>query len=298
MIPGADLASWQGPPPWQLAAASISWAAVKFTEFQPGQVAYRDPDAAADWRYLRQLGKGRIAYLFGRPSTPVTATVALFAGECDALGLDDGDGIALDHEVTDGLTAAEVSLWALDVCRLLERELGRTPIVYTYLGFAWAGNCAGLGRYPLWIADPSSPPGRPRVPAPWRTWAIHQYAITGPVDRDTADWPSVPAMQATIGKPDPAPAPPRWEDDDMAITLNTGAGAETLIALADDTKHVRFYSGRQAAELRCEFSTGTAIGIRLAGTAERVAVPADDHGVTVTRLDDGHNEVSAVPLLT
>lgn len=289
MIPGCDLASWQGPPPWQVSAASIDWAAVKLTELQPGGISYRDPDAPDDWRYLKDLGKGRIAYLFARPATPVTATVALFCGMCDALGLAGGDGIALDHETTDGLSAAEVSQWAADVLALMERELGRRPLIYTYLDFAWSGNCAGLGGYPLWISDPSSPPGRPRVPAPWTTWKIHQYATTGPVDRDVAAWPSLADMRAAIGRPGP---PLRPEDDDMPIQLNRGAGAQTPVTLTGQ-KYARFFPGRgNVADLRVDFGQDPPQDLRLDGTAEKLPVPPGANGITVTRLDDGPHDVS------
>ena len=87
---------------------------------------------------------------------------------CDAVGLADGDGVALDLEVTDGLSAAVVASWAHDVLRLLERQLRRVPLLYTFLSFADEGNCAGLGGYPLWIADPSSPAAGPASPHPGR----------------------------------------------------------------------------------------------------------------------------------
>jgi len=262
---------------------------VKFSEFKPGSISYRNPDAGTDFAYLRRLGKGRIAYLFGHPSTSVTATVALFAGMCDALGLEDGDGIALDHEVTDGLSAAQVSQWARDVLRLLERALHRRPVCYTYLSFAWAGNCAGLGGYDLWISDPGRPPGYPRVPAPWNTWRIHQWGVTG-IDRDLADWPSLAAMRAAIGRP--RPKPPRIEEDPML--LFRGVNAETPLALPEGTAFVRFYAGPQHAELRCHFPSGQVADVHLTGTSEKVLVPAGEHGVSVIRLDDGAHEVCAV----
>jgi hypothetical protein len=68
------------------------------------------------------------------------------------------------------------------------------------LSFADAGNCHGLGGWPLWMSDPSSPAGRPRIPSPWSTYAIHQFGTTGSIDRDTANYESLGAMQAHLGR--------------------------------------------------------------------------------------------------
>jgi GH25 family lysozyme M1 (1,4-beta-N-acetylmuramidase) len=60
--------------------------------------------------------------------------------------------------------------------------------VYTYPAFAEQGNCARLGRWPLWIAHWGV--ARPVVPAPWKTWRLWQYASGQPdldVFNGTAD---------------------------------------------------------------------------------------------------------------
>lgn len=226
---GVDVSSYQGTPgDWVAAAGALDWAAVKFTEYGPGGSEYTDPDAVYDWQWLAENGKGRIGYLFAHPSTSPANTVGLFASAAADIGLADGDGVALDFEVTDDLPAAQVAQWAHDVLALLEAEFGRVPVVYTYLGFAWAGNCTGLSKYPLWIADPDSPPGKPIVPAPWSAWSIHQYSISGQVDQDVTAWATLAEMAAAIGKaqPGPAPAPAAvitGKDDGMIIDLPPGA---------------------------------------------------------------------------
>lgn len=224
MIPGVDVSAFQGPPAdWRTVAGSIDWAGVKMTELSPGG-PYRNPDAAVDWAALKALGKGRLAYLFGHPGMSISATVDLFLSELDACGLEDGDAAALDLEVTNGLSAAAVASWASDVLALLERNLGRVPVLYTFLSFAGAGNCAGLGAYPLWIADPSSPRGHPRVPAPWKTWTLHQYAISGSIDRDVASYADLAAMRKTLGKQVPV----------AKVADYTANGKESLAAIAKD----------------------------------------------------------------
>jgi lysozyme len=201
MLPGVDVASYQGPPgSWVPVAGDIKWAAVKLTEFQPGGLQYVNPDALADWNYLGAHNLGRIGYMFGHPGAGVTESVDLFTHELRSLGLRDTDMVALDLEVTDGLGPAAVDAWAASVCANLHDRLHRLPVLYTFLSFAEAGNTASLGKYPLWIADPSSPAGSPHVPAPWTTWAIHQYDISGSIDRDDANYLTLPGMQKALGK--------------------------------------------------------------------------------------------------
>ena len=202
LLHGVDVSSFQGPPSnWKHAAGPISWAAVKITELEPNGVHYVNPDAGPDWAYLDRQNLNRVAYLFGHPSVNAGATVDFFLSQLNRLGLHDGDGIALDLEVTDGLGPAAVSAWARNVASQLHKRTGRQPVIYTFLSFAESGNCAGLGHYPLWIADPSSPMGRPRVPRPWTTWTMHQHSIVGAIDRDVAKFASPAAMRAALGKP-------------------------------------------------------------------------------------------------
>ena len=206
LITGVDVSSFQGEPgAWRAEAGRIRWAAVKLTELEPNGVHYLNADAAADWAYLAEQKMGRLAYLFGHPSVNVLETVEFFTHELRSLGLGDADGVVLDLEVTDGRGPAEVDAWSAEVMASLQWRLHRTPVLYTFLSFAEAGNTASLGKYPLWIADPSSPAGKPRVPLPWKRWTLHQYSISGPIDRDIANFPSLAAMGQALGKPEEQP---------------------------------------------------------------------------------------------
>jgi len=295
VIRGVDLASWQGQPgQWHAEAGDIDFAAVKLSEYQPDGSRDTDPDAAADWAWLKASRKGRIAYLYAHPAAPVDGTAVLFLSQLDQLGLDPGDGIAIDLEVTDGRNPALVSVWARLLARTLQSALGRVPLLYTYLSFAEAGNCSGLGNLPLWIADPSSPAGHPRVPAPWKTWAIHQYS-TAPLDRDLAAYPDLAAMAAALGKPAPKPVPVRARED--PVLLSKGAGAITPVAIPDDgVKRIRFLTANGTATLRYQFHDDIeeTLDISWAAGSEPVAVPPAKFGLRVTRVDAGANDVSAV----
>lgn len=230
-LPGVDLASFQGlPANWRAAAGAIAFAAVKITEHKTDGSTYLNPDAAADWAFLGEQGKSRIGYTFGHPGSSAANTAASFAAAIGHLGLRDGDGVALDLEVTDGRSPASVAAWAREVTAELTRTLGRPVVLYTFLSFAESGNCAGLGHLPLWIADPSSPAGRPRVPAPWKSWVIHQHSISGAIDRDLAGYPTIAAMQAALGKHHaPAKGP--------TVIKHVTEGGLSLAGLADKHGH-------------------------------------------------------------
>lgn len=229
-LAGVDVSVFQsGPASWRASAGAIEWAGVKISELSASG-PYISPDAAADWTWLGANGKGRVGYLFGHPGAPVAATVSLFTGELAKAGLGDGDGVALDLEVSDGLAPPRVSQWAGQVLAALERELDRTPVLYTFLSFARAGNCAGLGKYPLWISDPSSPAGSPRVPGPWDRWAIHQHSITGPIDRDLAAFGSLAAMRGALGKRKETPVA------EQTVVWKAAGSGKTFGELAADKK--------------------------------------------------------------
>jgi lysozyme len=223
-VNGVDVSSFQGEPAsWAKNAGSVQWVAVKITELQPpgsAPVPYENPDAGADWAYLKEHSLVRVGYMFGHPSVNAAASVSYFAGKLDALGVADGDVVALDHEVTDGLGAAAVSAWAAAVLKGLRDTFGRTPLIYTFRDFAAEGNCAGLGSYPLWISDPSSPAGHPQVPAPWTTWALHQYATTGDIDRDVSSYATQAAMRAALGKGTPIAKTPRKDIEMILVEVD------------------------------------------------------------------------------
>jgi GH25 family lysozyme M1 (1,4-beta-N-acetylmuramidase) len=250
MIHGVDVASFQGGPGnWRSDARNIKWAAVKLTELQPNNVRYVNPYAADDWAYVGRQKLGRIAYMFAHPSVGPADSVQFFLSELRGLGLLNADGIMLDLEQTDGLGPAQVSSWAVEVMGLLAKYLKRTPILYTYLSFAYEGNCAGLGKYPLWISDPSSPMGKPVVPGPWKTWTIHQYSTSGVIDLDVANFATVKAMQEAFGVE--LTPPPKPQKGNLGGSVTGGVSAvrwgdgSIVVAGLDGLDHVqvRRYDG-------------------------------------------------------
>ena len=293
LIRGVDVSSYQGAPTdWSRVAGSFSWAAVKITELEANGTRYVNPYAGADWDWLASHHKGRIGYLFGHPSTSAASTVDFFITQLNRIGLKDSDAVALDLEVNDGLSAARVASWAADVQSELQTKLKRTPLLYTFVNFAEAGNCAGLGRYPLWIADPSSPKGHPRVPPPWRTWAIHQYDISGSIDEDVANYASEAQMFAALGKKTEPPKEPDVQNlgGKLVTGLTTGRWPNGRIVVAglgqDGYIQANLWDGTKWGGWK-NISRTKSIG------APAVTVWVDDHG-RLYYIDAAHNVIQLI----
>lgn len=267
MLAGVDVSSFNGPPgTWQAEAGDIAWAAVKATELSAAG-PYVNPEFTADMAALHAAKLGRVCYLFGHPAMGVTQTVDLFLSAVEPVLLP-ADGVALDLEVTDGLGPAAVAAWGLDVLRALRRELERAPLIYSFISFAQDGNCAGMENFDLWIADPSSPAGKPRIPPPWRKFAIHQHSISPPLDLDVAAYPSLKAMRAALGKHVPAPKPRRHETVQLPQTLGF-----TAVSIPAGVKHVLLSVGANTARLRYQFLPG--------GTWQSLTLVAQDGAAVV-----------------
>lgn len=192
MLQGIDVSSYQGAVDWaSWRRKGKTFAIAKATEGR----TLRDSQFARNWRELKRAGLVRGAYHFAHPRNAVNAEADFFVATIRAQGVEPGDLVALDLEVSDGTSAAHVSSWARTWCSRVGKALGVTPIVYTYLSFAQGGRCAGLGGYPLWMADPSRAAGKPRVPGPWRSWLIHQYG-SSPVDVDVANVSTTARLRA------------------------------------------------------------------------------------------------------
>ena len=224
---GIDLSSFQPSFDWSAEKGRISFAFMKATE----GATVRDPDFAANWQQAKALGIVRGAYHFAHPKNGAATDARAFLDVVRPHGLNAGDLLALDLEVSDGLSAARVAEYARNWCADVQKATGHTPVVYTFLSFAQQGNCAGLGHYPLWIAEPSAPAGRPAVPEPWSTWKFHQYGTTR-VGSNTVDVNVFNGDTAALKAfANPAPPAPKEEADVQSGTLNNGASAVTAIAI-------------------------------------------------------------------
>ncbi|MER6949882.1 glycoside hydrolase family 25 protein [Nonomuraea sp. NPDC000554] len=181
LLHGIDVSNWQGAVNWAGHADNgIAFAFAKATEGD----GWTDRYFAQNWHGMRESWIVCGAYHFGRPKGDPAEHARHFLQTIRAAGgLRRGDLVALDLESNDGLKPEKVADYARRWCHHVERLGGVRPFVYTYQWFADAGNCAGLGEYPLWIASPARARGEPIVPSPWRRWTIHQYS-NSPLDRN------------------------------------------------------------------------------------------------------------------
>ncbi|MFD9948041.1 glycoside hydrolase family 25 protein [Nonomuraea sp. NPDC059023] len=181
LLHGIDVSNWQGAVDWGAHAKSgVAFAFAKATEGGD----WSDRFFRRNWNGMRESWIVSGAYHFGRPKGDPAEHARHFLRTVQAAGgLRRGDLIALDLETNDGLPPDRVARYARRWCRFIEREAGVRPFIYTFLWFARSGNCAGLGEYPLWIASPQQPRGRPIVPGPWTAWTIHQHS-NSPLDRN------------------------------------------------------------------------------------------------------------------
>lgn len=292
---GIDVSSFQGAFDWAAEKGSISFAFAKATE----GVTITDPQFARNWRQIKAMGFVRGAYHFAHPADGATASAKAFLAAVRAQGLDRGDMLALDLETTDGLAPAQVAAFGRNWCAEVAAATGRQPIVYTFISFAQEGNCAGLGGRPLWIADPSSPAGHPRVPSPWTTWHFHQYATTL-VDRD--EFHGDTAALKKFAKPAPAP---QQEDEVQTGILVNGANAVTPISIPfGSAKEIGFAcdNGLQklpVAELRVAVYDGgwqlhnsVQVDSAKGQTVIKFSKPSSTSVVSVQRLDAGDVNVA------
>jgi lysozyme len=217
MLHGVDISAYQSSIP-----SGQDFVILKATE----GTSYVDGNFAGWWSEL--AGKLRGAYHFAHPGNNATTEADHFVSEVGSR-LKPGDLVVLDFETNDGTSAVHCASWAKTWLQRVHSKTGRNPVLYTFLSFAWDGNCAGLGGYPLWIADPSSAAGKPRVPSPWKNWTLHQYSTSGGIDHDVFN--GTAAQWRTLGGLPPTPVPPQ-EDDDMPYgQLSEGKDAITPIAL-------------------------------------------------------------------
>lgn len=167
---------------------------------------YTDPTFAPRAAAAKAAGLHVGAYLFFDPKADVAAQVHRFVavtrGVCD---LD----AALDHETASGNPAHDAAA-ALQALQLL-KAAGLNPILYTYRAFISDGEAAGLGAYPLWIADYSGGTA-PTIPGVWNSWVMWQtgqakVAGIAAGDGSGVDVDIAPSLDALlIHRPSPAPS--------------------------------------------------------------------------------------------
>lgn len=177
-VEGLDVSYYQGSVDW--AAVKRSGRAFAFTRVSDG-TTFRDPTFARNWAALKQNGLIRGVYQYFRASEDPIAQADLLL---DAIGaLEPGDlPPVLDLETSDGMSSSTVIARAAAWVSRVEAATGRSPIIYTSIGY-WetlpASGTAQFAKRPLWVANYGV--SCPHVPDTWSTWRFWQYSESGSV---------------------------------------------------------------------------------------------------------------------
>jgi hypothetical protein len=111
---------------------------------------------------------------------------------------------------------------------VMDTECPHNPlIVYTMVSFATGGECAGLGKYPLWLARPGNT--APVAPPPWAHWTFWQWGTRNGDDADAFNGTTA-ELHAWVASF--APAPPTPAPTGTGPFLHTLDGHTTLAQLA------------------------------------------------------------------
>lgn len=237
---GLDVASYQGPHP------DVSGATFVFVKATEG-LGYVNPDWTTQLAGARAAGAVVGFYHFPHAGQDLAAQVQFML---TTLGpaLRPGDMLSLDWETNpaDGsyLTGAAKDQF---LAILGAKAPAHRRVLYCNLDFWRNHDTTSNAGDGLWIADPDSPPGSPRVAHPW---VFHQYGQRADgTDVNVANFPDAAALRAWASGAPPSTTP----GVDMALTptdadllLNTpvaraGQAGQTSLAafLANNDVHVQ-----------------------------------------------------------
>jgi GH25 family lysozyme M1 (1,4-beta-N-acetylmuramidase) len=206
-----DVSNFQGAYDWVAAQRQVPGLAGGICKLTEG-TGFTDADAAHNWAALAQAGLVRGGYHFAHPGEDVTTQLDHFLGEAGQLGLRTTDLLALDLEVTDSRSPAQVAGWAQAFMAALTHARPHNPVlVYTMTSFATGGESAGLGKYPLWLARPGGG-AAPVAPPPWAKWTFWQWGTRSGVDADAFNGTAAD-LAAWVDSFQPVPSPPPVASD-------------------------------------------------------------------------------------
>jgi lysozyme len=224
---GLDVSNFQGRFSWA-GTTGLSFGIYRMTQGLGAGVNSPDPDAQWNHDQIRAKGLHHGAYHFLDPALPGAAQARYFVARHQAIGLGAADMLWLDSE-TAGSSPAATAACAQAFMTELQALCPRNPKgVYTFISFATSGHCAGLGRWPLWLAFPAA--AAPQPPPPWARWAFWQWGLRNGVDADAFNGTAaqLSAWIASFAAP-PPPAP--WKP--VALTMADSLEAKVAVLTHD-----------------------------------------------------------------
>ncbi len=176
-VEGIDVSGYQPNTNWPpVKASGREFAIVKATE----NTGYVNPYFKQDWAGVKAAGMLRGAYHYFHADSDPIAQADHFLNTMGPLEFNDLPPV-LDLEETMGQSNATITSRALAFLEHLEKNTGKTPILYTgpYFFNTYVNNHAAFTKYPLWVANYGV--SCPSVPGEWSTFTFWQYTSTGPV---------------------------------------------------------------------------------------------------------------------
>ncbi len=172
--PGIDVSRWQGEINWgMVAAAGYRFAIIRATVGN----YYTDPRFYDNWSGARGAGLLVSAYHVVTPEHSAESQIARFFDVLD--GRKANLPLALDVELSRGISPAGITACVKDCLREVKQEDGRKPIIYTA---KWFWNHQVLespqwSEYDLWVAHYGV--SSPTLPAGWEEWKFWQHTDKG-----------------------------------------------------------------------------------------------------------------------
>jgi lysozyme len=187
-----------------------------------------DPYLSWNWPRIQQQQLARGAYHFMDPYLDGAAQAQYFVQTVGEQGLLTTDMLWLDNE-TAGASVADVCACATDFMTALTELRPHNPCgVYSYWSFITSGNCAGLERYPLWLAVYQS--ATPGAPAPWTSWLFWQSGGGHGYDDDVFSG-STAQLTEWINSYQSVQSIQQPEGEVQSGQLNNGQSAVTVITV-------------------------------------------------------------------
>lgn len=180
LIKGIDVSHYQGVVDWnKVKASGIQFGICKATD-GPNRV---DPTFSKNWPAIKGAGLVRGAYHFGHAGFDANQQAEFFSQTVGQTGAGDLK-LALDMEVNDNHSAADVGNWVKTFVARLTALRGGPPMIYTGAYF-WNTfvkvNSLGATS-PLWIArypnNIAAANGPGNLPAGWNNYNIWQFGTT------------------------------------------------------------------------------------------------------------------------
>jgi lysozyme len=190
MPKGIDVSKFQGNVNWQkVKNAGVSFGFARAIDDKTGTTA--DPKFDRNWQGMKDNGILRGAYYFLRPNRNMKRAAELFVSIVGELGEGDLPPV-LDVESADGASAAHILDDIEEWMTIVEKELKREIIIYTFRPF-WEKTLGNTKRFTdraLWIAHFTSA-AQPNFPGVFPRYSFWQFTekgsisgVTGNVDLD------------------------------------------------------------------------------------------------------------------